>query len=145
MVTWFVCNLLITVAVYSTLRYELDPVLHLGHPGIHTVAGALYSIAHHSDLGKSKSVNEQNKLLYLVYDSHLPFSDSTSGPPESPWQESLPLSPAQMWNLNNYIISSVLRKVYLFILYFTIPLNFAWVIVIALFIRHHSHLHLLEC
>ena len=115
MVTWFVCNLLITVAVYSTLRYELDPVLHLGHPGIHTIAGALYSIAHHSDLGKSKSVNEQNKLLYLVYDSHLPFSDSTSGPPESPWQESLPLSPAQMWNLNNYIISSVLSEMYLHI------------------------------
>ena len=120
MVTWFVCNLLITVAVYSTLRYELDPMLHLGHPGIHTLAGTLNSKADHSDLGKSKSINEQNKLKYLVHENHLPFSDTTSGPPESPWQESLPLydiSPAQMWNLNNYIISSVARKVSLFIFY----------------------------
>ena len=56
MVTWFVCNLLITVAVYSTLRYELDPVLHLGHPGIHAMAGALTSIANYAHLGESKFI-----------------------------------------------------------------------------------------
>ena len=56
MVTWFVCNLLITVAVYSTLRYELDPVLHLGDTAVHAVAGALTAVANHSHLGESKYI-----------------------------------------------------------------------------------------
>ena len=65
MITWLVWNFL-TIAIHGSFGYELDPVLHLGHPGIHTLAGTLNSKADHSDLGKSKSINEQNKLKYLV-------------------------------------------------------------------------------
>ena len=49
-------NLVIAVGVLGSLGYELDPVLDLGHPGIHTVAGALTAIANHSHLGESKYI-----------------------------------------------------------------------------------------
>ena len=52
--TWFVRNVLITIAVYGFCCYELDPVLDLGNPGIHAVTGTLAAIADHSDLGESK-------------------------------------------------------------------------------------------
>ena len=51
--TCSVWNLLVTVGILGSLGYELDPVLHLGHPGIHAVAGTLTSIAHHTHLGES--------------------------------------------------------------------------------------------
>ena len=49
--TWSVWNLLIAVGVLCSLGQELDPVLDLGHPGIHAVAWALASIAHNTNLG----------------------------------------------------------------------------------------------
>ena len=51
-VTLLKWNLCITVAILGSLGQELDPVLHLGHAGIHPVAGALTAIAHHSHLGE---------------------------------------------------------------------------------------------
>ena len=45
---------MVAICVLSSLCYELDPVLDLCHSGIHAVAGALTSKAHHPDLGKSK-------------------------------------------------------------------------------------------
>ena len=50
--TWLVWNFL-TIAIHGSFGYELDPVLHFGHPGINTLAGTLAAIAHHPDLGKS--------------------------------------------------------------------------------------------
>ena len=47
-------NLLIAVGILSSLGQKLDPVLDLGHPGIHPVAGTLAAKAHHSNLEKSK-------------------------------------------------------------------------------------------
>ena len=55
-VTWSVWNLLVTVGVLRSLCYELDPVLDLGHPGIHAMAGALTSIANYAHLGESKFI-----------------------------------------------------------------------------------------
>ena len=52
-ITRSVTTLLLTVGVLGSLGYELDPVLDLGHPGIHTVAGALAAKAHHSNLENS--------------------------------------------------------------------------------------------
>ena len=47
-------NILVAVGVLGSLGDELDPVLHLSHPGIHAMAGTLFSKAHHTDLGQSK-------------------------------------------------------------------------------------------
>ena len=49
--TWLQWDLRITVGVLCSLGYELDPVLDLCHPGIDAMAGALASIAHHTNLG----------------------------------------------------------------------------------------------
>ena len=54
--TWPYWNIMVTVGVLGSLCYELDPVLDLGHPGIHTVAGALGPITHHAHLGESKFI-----------------------------------------------------------------------------------------
>ena len=53
-ITWSVWYLLVTVGILGSLGQELDPMLDLGHPGIHAVAGALTAIAHHPNLGESK-------------------------------------------------------------------------------------------
>ena len=81
--------------------------------------------------------------ILFKYSIYLPFSEIISGPPESPWHESLPLlmSPAQMWNLQRYIVNIKLKWITLSVLLF----NLARIIDVALFIRHHSHLNLLEC
>ena len=95
--TWLVCNFLIAVAVHGSISNELDPLLHLGNPGIHTIAGAFNSKTHHTNNRESTERNEGSCLLHSTY---LPFSETIIGPPESPWHESLLLSPAQMWKLN---------------------------------------------
>ena len=48
---------MLAVSVLGSLGYELDPVLHLGHPAINAVAGALTSVANYSHLGESKYIN----------------------------------------------------------------------------------------
>ena len=55
-VTLLYWNILVTIGVLGSLGQELDPVLDLRHPGIHTVAGTLAAIADHSHLGKSKFI-----------------------------------------------------------------------------------------
>ena len=52
--TWLQWNLVIAVAVHSSPSYILDPMLDLSNPGIHAVAWTLMSIAHHTNLRKSK-------------------------------------------------------------------------------------------
>ena len=86
------------VAGLCLLRVVEDPLPVLRHPGVHPgVArqGALPAVAHHSDLGVSGQ-----KLLVnigkLDTTTHLPFSRVKRGPPESPEQESFPVSPAQI-------------------------------------------------
>ena len=44
------------VGVLGSLGHELDPVLDLGHPGIHSIAGTLTSIADHTNLGESSVI-----------------------------------------------------------------------------------------
>ena len=44
------------VAILGSLGQELDPVLHLGHPAVHAMAGALAPIANYSHLGESKHI-----------------------------------------------------------------------------------------
>ena len=113
---------MIAVGVLGSLGDEHDPVLDLGHPGIHSVAGALTAIADHTNLDESEYRHPsaiRNILYYLfnidiyylhykfncvyskyfIFVAHLPFSETISGPPESPSHESvaLLLSPAQMW------------------------------------------------
>ena len=53
-VTLLLWNIVVTVAILGSLGQELDPVLHLSHTAVHTVAGALTPIADHSHLGESK-------------------------------------------------------------------------------------------
>ena len=52
-VTLLFWNIMVAVGVLSFLGQELDPVFHLGHTAVHTVAGALTAIADHSHLGES--------------------------------------------------------------------------------------------
>ena len=54
-----------TVRVLGSLGQELDPVLDLSHPGIHSMAGALAAIAHHSHLGKPKYIMFTNCGVYI--------------------------------------------------------------------------------
>ena len=54
--TWPYWNIMVTVGVLGSLGYELDPVLHLGYSGIHTVAGALTAVADNSHLGESEYI-----------------------------------------------------------------------------------------
>ena len=59
---------MIAVGVLGSLGDEHDPVLDLGHPGIHSVAGALTAIADHTNLGESKYRHPsaiRNILYYL--------------------------------------------------------------------------------
>ena len=49
-------NIFITVAILGSLGQELDPVFHLGDTAVHTVAGALTSVANNSHLGESKYI-----------------------------------------------------------------------------------------
>ena len=58
---------MIAVGVLGSLGDELDPVLDLGHPGIHAVAGALAPIAHHTNLGESKYTQRDRKMRKCVY------------------------------------------------------------------------------
>ena len=55
-VTFLRRNLCITVGILGSLGQELDPVLHLGHTAVHTVAGALTPIANNSHLGESEYI-----------------------------------------------------------------------------------------
>ena len=55
-VTLLLWNIIVTIGILSSLGQELDPMLHLSHTGIHTVAGALTPIADHSHLGESKYI-----------------------------------------------------------------------------------------
>ena len=55
-ITWSVWYLLVTVAILGSLGQELDPMFHLGHTAVHTVAGALTPIADNSHLGESKYI-----------------------------------------------------------------------------------------
>ena len=55
-VTFSHWNILITVAILGSLGQELDPVFHLGHTAVYTVAGALAPIAHNAHLGESKYI-----------------------------------------------------------------------------------------
>ena len=49
-------NIFITVAILGSLGQELNPVLHLGHTAVHSMAGALATIADNSNLGESKFI-----------------------------------------------------------------------------------------
>ena len=100
MLTCLQWNLLIAVAIHSfQIGNMLDPVLDLCYPRIDTMARTLAAIAHNSNLGKSE-INE-HFAIYMSQNNYtyLPFSCTISGPPESPWHVSLPLEPAQIWNL----------------------------------------------
>ena len=55
-VTLLYWNILVTIGVLGSLGQELDPVLHLGHTAVHTVAGALTPIANNSHLGESEYI-----------------------------------------------------------------------------------------
>ena len=79
-------------------------------------------------------------VLCVLHSTYLPFSDTINGPPESPWHESLLLSPAQMWKLNMSIYF-----LYLLVKIILLPFNFARIISVTLFVRHDRHLNLLEC
>ena len=138
--TWLVCNFLIAVAVHGPISNELDPVLHLGNPGIHTIAGAFCTKTHHTDSRESIERNEGSCVLHTLHSTYLPFSETINGPPESPWHESLLLSPAQMWKLNMSIYF-----LYLLVKIILIPFNFARIISVTLFVRHDRHLNLLQC
>ena len=100
-------NFVIAVDINSFFGNVLNPVLDLTNSGIDTNAGTLYTIANHTNLGKSKSITVLHKnqrcIVSSYQDVNLSFSCIIKGPPESPWQESLPLtpSPAQMWKLKN--------------------------------------------
>ena len=100
--TWLVWNFLIAVAICGSLSNELDPVLHLGNPGIHTVAGAFCTKTHHTN-GRESTERNEGSCPCVLHSTYLPFSETISGPPESPWHESLLPSPAQMWKLNMLI------------------------------------------
>ena len=102
-VTLLLWNIMVAVGILGSLGQELDPMLHLGHTAVHTVAGALTAIANHAHLGDSNYINLINcNILFLIFTIYLPFSEIIRGPPESPWHESwtLLLSLAQMWKLN---------------------------------------------
>ena len=47
---------MVAVRVLGSLGQELDPVFHLGHTAVHTVAGALTPIANNSHLGESEYI-----------------------------------------------------------------------------------------
>ena len=53
-VTLLLWTIIVAVAILGSLGQELDPVLHLGHSAVHTVAGALATVADHSHLGESE-------------------------------------------------------------------------------------------
>ena len=55
-VTLLLWNIMVAVGILGSLGQELDPVLHLGHTAVHTVAGALTPIANNSHLGESKYI-----------------------------------------------------------------------------------------
>ena len=118
--TWLMWNFLITVAVQRfPCCNVLNPVLHLCNSCINSMTGTFIAITYYPNLWvptestlllkASKSLRsvqnlenywtkEQNKCNYL------PFSCTASGPPESPWHESLPWPPAQMWNLHKWLL-----------------------------------------
>ena len=47
---------MVTVGILGSLGQELDPMFHLGHTAVHTVAGALTPIADNSHLGESEYI-----------------------------------------------------------------------------------------
>ena len=55
-VTLLLWNIVVTVAILGSLGQELDPMFHLGHTAVHTVAGALTPIADNSHLGESEYI-----------------------------------------------------------------------------------------
>ena len=105
--TWFEWNFVIAVNINSSFSNVLNPVLDITNSGIDTNTGTLNTIANHTNLGKSKLITILHKNQDCIVSSYqgvnLSFSCIIKGPPESPWQESLPLtpSPAQMWKLKN--------------------------------------------
>ena len=78
----------------------LDPIFNFSDSGIDSMAWTFIAIADNTNLCDPKEYFKCFPFLYMYCFVHLPFSDIISGPPESPWQESLPLSPAQMWKLS---------------------------------------------
>ena len=55
-VTLLLWTIIVAVGILGSLGQELDPVLHLGHTAVHSVAGALTPVADHSHLGESKYI-----------------------------------------------------------------------------------------
>ena len=55
-VTLLLWNIMVAVGILGSLGQELDPVLHLGHTAVHSMAGALTAIADNSNLGESKFI-----------------------------------------------------------------------------------------
>ena len=112
------------------------------------MAWTFIAIADNTNLCDPKEYFKCFPFLYMYCFVHLPFSDIISGPPESPWQESLPLSPAQMWKLRIFFILLAIKyclKSNGYIITIQILLfNFSWVIIFALFIGDHCYIHLLE-
>ena len=53
-VTLLLWTIMVAVAILGSLGQELDPVLDSGDTAVNPVAGALTSIAHHTNLGESK-------------------------------------------------------------------------------------------
>ena len=80
---------MVAIGVLGSLGHELDPVFDLSHPGIHAVAGALHSIAHHTNLGESKCIKSINcdiiLLLLFTSRSQQPLAGPQSLPDMSPW------------------------------------------------------------
>ena len=58
-------NILVAVGVLCSLGYELDPVLYLGHPGIHTVAGTLAPVTYNTNLGESKYIEVKYFCIFM--------------------------------------------------------------------------------
>ena len=141
--TWLVCNFLIAVAVHGSISNELDPVLHLGNPGIHTIAGAFYSKTHHTDRRESTERNEGSCLCAMCAAQYLP-----SILRYHQWASRISLA----WILvavtrTNVETKYVCRYIFLYLLVkiILLPFNFARIISVTLFVRHDRHLNLLEC
>ena len=68
-------NILIAVAVSSSLGQELDPILDLGYPGVNAEAGTLTSVTNHTNLGESKYIKLINcKILHKIVISYYGYS-----------------------------------------------------------------------
>ena len=83
------------------LSVALYPLQHAGNPGVDSRLVwicATIPKTHNTNLSQSKyRISLKRSLVTMKL--HLSFSVANKGPPESPWQESLPSSDAQIWNL----------------------------------------------